>query len=170
MEEFDNVNFEEKKRPTMLTVLAVLSFIYIGISIISNFFQLIRGPFTEDELYEMKVDSAKQITEMKTLGADWVVDLLEKSQRMIEDLNSNFYLALSITLISFIIGLVGVIMMLKRRKLGFHLYIIYNIIAVGAVFLYASPANVPAFATIFNVIIAALFIFLYSRTLHWLTK
>lgn len=170
MEEFDTMNFEEKKRPTMLTVLAVLSFVYIGISIISNFFQLIRGPFNEDELYEMKVQSAKQITEMKTLGADWAVDILEKSQRMIEDLNSSFYLAISISIIVFIVGLFGVIMMLKQRKLGFHLYIVYNILAVGIVFTYVSPANVPAIATIFNVIIAGLFIFLYSRTLHWLTK
>lgn len=170
MEGFDQMELEERKRPGLLTVLSILSFIYIGINLISNITQFFSGPYSEDQMYEMKVQSSEQITEMKSLGIDWAVEMLEKSQRMMEDINNHYYFALVITLVSLILGLVGVVMMLKQRKLGFHLYIIYNIISIGGLFLYVSPGNVPLFATIFNVILAGLFIFLYSRTLGYMTK
>ena len=66
------------------------------------------------------------------------------------------------------LGLFGVIFMMRRRKLGFHMYIVYSLLAIGGMLLYVSAENIHISLPIVNVIFSGLFIFLYSRTLHWM--
>ncbi|MCJ8288704.1 MAG: hypothetical protein HRT58_01630 [Crocinitomicaceae bacterium] len=159
---------KEDKRPVMLLVLSILSFISIGIGLLAVLFSFVIGPMNDDQLLVQRVEIAKQKTEFRQVGMSGFTDILDKSLAIIEETNDSFYLANSILFLTYIIGLFGVIMMLRRRKLGFHLYIIYSLLALSGLYIYVSAENVPMIATMINLAIAGLFVFLYSRTLRWM--
>lgn len=166
--EFIEPQQERGSRPGFLTVLGILSFIAIGISLIMLVLQIIGGKDSEEELLDKKVQLAKSASEMKDLGMDSFAVFMEKSQAMIEQINDRFYLAISVSLITYVVGLLGVLKMWKGQKLGFHLYIVYCLLAIGGLYIYVSPGNVPSITIIINAILSGLFIFLYSRNLKWM--
>ncbi len=165
--EIDNIG-EDEKRPSFLTAICVLSFITIGSNLIFGFIGLFSGPQSDEELLQAKVDLAKTSSELKTAGLESWVDVLDQLDRMTLEINDSFYLASILGLIVALIGLFGVLKMWQGMKMGFHLYIIYSLISVVSVYLYVSPANIPSFVIIFNLLISGLFIFMYSRNLHWM--
>ena len=158
----------DQKRPTLLLVLAILSFISIGFSILTSLFTIPGGPMNENELIEQRVEMAQSKTQMRDAGMDGFVTFFDKLEGMIEQTNDNFYFSKGIMLVTDFIGLFGVIFMLRRRKLGFHMYIVYSLLALGGMYLYLSPQNVHISLPIVNAIFAGLFVFLYSRTVKWM--
>jgi hypothetical protein len=155
-------------RPGFLTVLCVLSFISTGLSLISGLVSLVLGPSTEEQMLEAKVEMTRAIGDLKDAGmASWV-DLMEKLQAMSEQINDNFYLASTLSLLTVIIGFYGVIKMWKGFKIGFHLYIGYCLLSIVTLYIYVSPSNIPSWIVIFNLLFSGLFIFLYSRNLKWM--
>ena len=74
MNEIDNDGIEGRgKRPVFLTVLCVLSFIYMGFGLLAGLVGVVSGPSSSEEMQRAKVDMAKQIGELKKLGMDsWV--------------------------------------------------------------------------------------------------
>lgn len=159
---------EEDRRPSMLLVLSILSFISIGASILLTIIGLAAGPMNEDEMKAQRVEMAKSKTQMRQAGMHQMVGFFDKMEGMVEETNDSFYLSKGVMLVTDFLGLFGVIFMLRRRKFGFHMYIVYSLLALGGMLLYVSPQNIPIALPIFNVIFAGLFIFLYSRTLHWM--
>ena len=159
---------KEDKRPVLLLVLAILSFISIGIAILGNMFSLTSGPLNESEIIQQRVELAKSKTEFRGQGMDGMVSFFDKLENMTVQTNDNFYFSKGIMFVTDFIGLFGVILMLRRRKLGFHLYIVYSLLALGGMYLYLSPENIHVSLPIVNGIFAGLFIFLYSRTVRWM--
>lgn len=159
---------EPQSRPPLLLVLAILSFISIGVAILSNTLGLIGGPLTEEDLKTQQVEMAKQKSQLRSQGMTGMISFVEKFEGMVEETNKNFYLSKGIMFVTDFVGLFGVILMLRRRKLGFHMYIVYSLLALGGMYLYVSPQNIHIILPIVNVIFSGLFIFLYSRTLHWM--
>lgn len=155
-------------RPGFLTVLCVLSFISTGLGLLSALFTFVAGPQSDEQLLEAKVALTKSASDLKEVGMDSFVEIMEKLQRMTEQVNENFYLASVITLITVAIGLFGVIKMWQGFKVGFHLYIGYCLLSIAGLYFYVSPANIPTVVVIWNLLISALFIFLYSRNLKWM--
>ena len=169
--EFDNQidNFQgQEERPSFLKVLCILSWISTGIALISGFFNLVTGPFSEEKMLEQRVDMMKSIDELKTLEMNGMAELFEKIQSMTESMNAQFYYVQTVSLIVVAIGVFGVFKMWNRSKLGFHLYIIYSLLSVLTVYLFVAPVNVPSIVVIFNLIISGIFIFMYSRNLKWM--
>jgi hypothetical protein len=82
--------------------------------------------------------------------------------------NANFYTDKLLNLGIYSLGFVGVVSMLKGRKLGFHLYIIYNILSLFSIYASAPIDQVPTFYLGFFGVIAAVFVFLYNLNLKWL--
>lgn len=162
------VQEEPESRPPLLLVLAILSLISIGLSIILNVIGLVGGPLNEDQMMEQRVEFARTRTELKGMGASGMVSFIDKAEGLTEETNNNFYLSKGIVFVTDLVGLFGVILMLRRRKLGFHLYIVYSLLALGGMYLYVSPENIHLSLPILNLIFSGLFIFLYSRTLHWM--
>lgn len=157
------------KRPTILLVAAILSFISIGLTTIALVFNLTSGPMNEDEVLLTRVANAKQKTEMRDAGGPpYFIQLLDQVQAMTEETNQHFYLANGLNLVVNGIGFCGVLFMMRRRKLGFHLYIVYSLLALIVMYLYISPQNIPTISLIFGLIFSGLFVFLYSRALRWL--
>lgn len=158
----------QEKRPTLLLVLAILSLISIGFAILMNLGSLAGGPFNEDDLNQQRLELAKSKSDLREAGMTGFVNFFDQLQGMIEETNENFYLSKGIMLVTDIVGLVGVIFMMRRRKIGFHLYIVYSLLALGGMYLYISPQNIHISLPIINAIFAGLFIFLYSRTVYWM--
>ena len=168
MEELEDFTFENKKRPAFLTVLGVLSFITIGWTYLQAFISLATGPMNEEQFVEYKVQLTKSINEARDVGMDGVAQIMEKVIVMTEATNANHYLMVVSNLFIATIGLLAVIQMFKGKKIGFHLYIIYSLIAMFQLYIFVSPTDVPTFIIIINAIISGLFIFMYSRNLSWM--
>jgi uncharacterized membrane protein YagU involved in acid resistance len=169
MDTRDNMNEENEPRPRFLTVLCILTFIATGLGLISGLFNLlITGKQSEEAMINSKVAMAQSINEMRDMGMTSFVDLMEKIDRMSVEVNENFYFVAVFGLIVTIIGLYSALKMWKGSKLGFHIYIIYNLISIGGIYLYVSPANIPTIFVVFNVILSGIFILMYSRNLKWL--
>lgn len=165
-----NDNGGKRSRPGFLTVLGVLSFITIGVNILLVVIQFATGRPSEDAILEQRVELTKVVNQMHDTGMDSFARFFEQAIALNEEVNESFYLALTVSLITYLVGLVGVIFMWKARKLGFHLYILYSLLALGGVYVYASPANVSSISIILGGLFSALFIFMYSRNLHWMTR
>jgi membrane-associated HD superfamily phosphohydrolase len=166
LEEFDLE--QDEKRPSSMTTLSVLSIISIGLSLPGQIFGLAKGPMSGEEMKDFKVLMAEAISTSKTNGWNWLAEMLDKLQLLQTDINNNFYTAAFVTIVSLSIGLLGVIMMRGRKKIGFHVYIIYCILSTVSIYMYVSPGNIPNSFVISNILFSALFIFLYSRNLKWL--
>lgn len=167
METLD-LNNQRNPRPTGLKVLCILSWIYIGFSLISSAIGLMSGKADEEEMLQMKVEMTKSISQMKDMGMTSFAEMMNKIQMMAEITNEN-QLAIGLTgLAILILGLYGVIAMWQGKKIGFHLYVIYSILAIVQIYFFVSPSIVPTFIVVWNVLFSGLFILLYSKHLKWM--
>jgi hypothetical protein len=160
---------EKEPRPSFLTVLCILSFISLGLSLLSGLMGLISGPMGEEMVLEQKMEWAKMADELRSVGADGFVRIIDQFSRMIDSLNANHYGNTIVTIFVRLIGIVGVILMWKGRKNGFHLYIVYSILAIIQLYFFVSPADIPTVMIVVNLVISGLFVFLYSRNLKWMS-
>jgi hypothetical protein len=168
MENQLDYNQQPVERPTFLKVLCILSFISIGLSLVFSLGSLVGGPQSEDEMIAQKVELLEANDELRDSGMDGFADMMEQMTRMNESINANFYMASVVSILALLIGFYGVFSMWQGKKIGFHLYIVYSLISVGQLYLFVSPADIPSIAIIFNLIVAAVFVLLYSRNLHWM--
>jgi hypothetical protein len=157
-----------ENRPTMLIVVCILSWIHIGFNFVISLYQFISGPLSDGQIKDSQVNLRGAIVEMRNSGLHSFADMMEKVSNMTPVLNDNHYFALSLTLIGLIIGFVGVSFMFLGRKLGFHLYIIYSIFSIGQIYLFFTASEIPSLITWWGIIIAGIFIFMYSRSLKWM--
>ena len=171
MNELDNQLVEqEKPRPGFLTTLCVLTFITTGLGVFSAISSLISGPLSDEQMLESKVALAKSIDQLKGARMDSWVGMMEKIQAMTIEANDHFFIGTMLSFVAASIGVFAAIKMWKGYKQGFHFYIIYSLISVGSIYLYITPSNIPSFIIVANLLISGLFIFMYSRNLHWMTK
>ena len=143
-DELDVAEIEEStKRPKFLTVLCILSFVSTGFGLLFGLINMVMGPSSEEELLNAKVDMTNSISEMESVGMDSIVELMNKLQKMSEEINDHFYLASFLTVLTIGLGLYGVLKMWKGFKIGFHIYIVYCLLSIGAMYVYVSPENIP---------------------------
>lgn len=161
-------SYDQPKRPVFLTVLSVFSLIAIGFGILSSFLGLFAGPLSSEELEMTLASSAQSAEQLKSMGeADWA-ETIYKIMNLVVYTNANFYVDKLLNLVIYSIGLVGVVSMLRLRKIGFHFYIVYNILALFSIYASAPIDEVPTFYLGFFGVIAAIFVFMYSRMLRYL--
>ena len=159
---------KEEKRPTLLTVLCILTFVSIGINMLTLLVQLVAGPSSEEEILAERVELSRAISQMQDAGMDGVAQMLEQFMAMTAQIQENFYFAMAISLVTYVVGFFGALKMFQGEKIGFHLYIVYNLLSIGGIYLYVSPNNIPSMSIIFGLILSGAFIFMYSRNLSWL--
>jgi hypothetical protein len=165
MEDYTN---EQKQRPQMVLVLGILSWIYIGFGLIATLNSFISGPISAERMEETKADMLGLINEAQNNDMASVAEMFAQIQHMQEVYNAHHYVFYGLSLFILAIGLLGVIWMFLGKKIGFHVYIGYSILSVTQIYLFLSPAEIPSVITVFGVILSSLFIFLYSRNLHWM--
>ncbi len=168
--EIDNQNILERpERPSFLKVLCILTWIYTGLSFLVTLGAFFQGPLNEEEMTFQKVELAKSTSQLRDIGMNSFADTFDQIQRMSESTNEHFYVSSIISLLVIVIGIASVYFMWTGRKLGFHLYIIYNLLTIGQLYIFISPSDVPTFAVVWNLLISAVFIFMYSRNMKWMT-
>lgn len=170
METHQFIDQEEapKKRPVFLTVLGILTLVSTGFGIIGVLFSLASGPSSNDEVEKMVAQSMTTVTELREMGATYMADQMEKIARMNIYINENFYPMVMANFVTLLFGIGGVILMWRGRRLGFHSYIIYNILSIIGIYVTVPAAEVPSLMIIMGVIFSAVFIFMYSRNLKWM--
>ncbi len=115
-------NFESKEKcPTGLTVLAVLTFIGSGFMLMM--YVILFGMY--DVLPQMMLTAAE--TMGNTMG-DTYRQMYEQSAEMLAGMNRNSFLLLTIP---YLFSIAGAGFMLAMRKLGFHLYVIGQILVLA---------------------------------------
>lgn len=105
------------KRPTFLTVICVLSFIWEGLMILFG----ILGVLFVGSVFKIlgqvsSGDSYEQMSEMQRKGLDQLMDLGEGTVAII----------LGVFVLINVISLVSVILMWKLKKTGFYIYSVLN--------------------------------------------
>lgn len=161
---------QEMKRPTLLLVLSILSFISIGFGFFGGIFSFLSGPVSVEDIDALIAENMPMIEQLRDLGSDYWANEMMKSFQMIRYTNANFWMNQAVNLLAYGVGFVGVFFMLKGFKKGFHAYIIYNLLLLLSPFASVPFGEVPSFLLISNAIIAGIFIFLYSRNLTYLNK
>lgn len=159
---------ELSKRPQGLMTLLVLTFINTGSSIFFGLLTVLFFKPTAADLKKERLDMAKSIVELKEVGLNSLVDLLERVQAMTEALNGYFVETNIVNIVIALLGATSAYFMLKRNQLGFHGYIIYNLLASGSIYFFISPSLIPSVILIVNLCISLVFVLLYARHLPWI--
>jgi hypothetical protein len=158
----------QPKRPTFLLVLCILTFVNTGFSLITLFFGLFHGPVSEEEMVEQRVQLIRQADEMRSLNVPAMADFMDQVQRMAEAINAHFYANSLVSMANLLLGVIATVFMLKGRKIGFHSYIAYSLLSAIQVYFFVSPVDIPTLVVVFNLLLSAIFVFLYSRNLSWI--
>lgn len=156
------------KRPTFLVVLSVFSLISIVGGLLSSVFGLISGPIPGEQIEEVIASNMDSINQLNEMGQPYWAEIMLKIVNLITYTNNNFYVDRLINLGAYGIGLAGIMFMLRGRKLGFHLYIVYNLITLVGVYASAPIDAVPSFYIIVSAIFSLIFIVLYSLNLKFM--
>lgn len=170
-ENFIDINQEVEqnpKRPVLLTVLCILSFIVVGFGLLGVLFSLLGGQPSAEEIESTSNQLIQTASEMRDKNIVWAADIIEQMSDLTVYQQHRYWSVLLINALTMVTGFMGVLFMFKGRKLGFHLYIIYNLLSIGGTFLIVPSHMVPMVSVIINLIISGLFIFLYSRNLKWM--
>ncbi len=163
-----NAEMEQPKRPVFLQVLCILTFIATGMGLLGNLTSLLGGPQSAEKLEKGSIQLVKLSNELRDEGMNGFAAMMDQFVDLTYHINEHFYGVILISLFTTTTGLLGAIMMWKGRRLGFHAYIAYCFLYVFQIYIFVPVDVVPLMAPITNGIIALVFIFMYSRNLHWL--
>jgi hypothetical protein len=130
----------EDKRPTLLTVLCILTFIGSGLNAFSNLMVFV--------FYDAAMKfAAEMITAFKLPGMELFLSAIPA------------YFA--ITALINVVAVTGAVMMWNLRKIGFHVYTVSQILVILApMYFFRFPG--PDF---FSIILCGIFVLLYSYNL-----
>lgn len=161
MTENEEILYRKKK---WVFTLGVLSLINVGFGLLGQIQAFIIGKLSADKVEEM-IETTKQTFVGKDLENQFsMFDQLFDIERIN---NQQFFLSHGIATVGMVVGLVGVLMMMKQRAQGFQLYIIYSIISCFGMFLYVPFDTIPMILIVTNVSFSFLMILLYHRNRTW---
>jgi hypothetical protein len=155
------------KIPRSLLITGVISILGTSSTILSSLQAIIMGKPSEDEIIQSKLELAKSLEEVKKNNIQFLEDLIRNLQIMLDAMYQNFFLYSLAAFLIAALGLAGIILMFKRKELGFHFYIIYSLIYVAQSYLFVSPTHVPLVLVLINLGVSGIFVYIYSRSLNW---
>ena len=170
MNELSNAKNNNSKIPRVLLITGIISILGTLPTILAGIQAAIKGRPQEEEVVRTKLELAKSLEEIQKYKLDYLEDLIRNLQIMMDAMFDNFVAYNLVSAAVAAVGLTGVVFMLLRKELGFHLYIIYSLLYVGQSYIFVPPSNVPLIFVILNFLFSGLFIFLYSLSLKWLRK
>ena len=161
MEYQEDYNIEEQegpaKRPEMLTVLCILSFINAVYNGIVNFFSFAFYDFFQSMFDQMSKGEGVFEEMAEQMGDSW--EMMVQASSLAFSIGRGYYL---FEMLLFIASFVGVLMMWKLQKKGFHVYAISQILMliVTSVFVTSKIGGGFPFGAIFW---TALFVIMYFQ-------
>ena len=169
----ENNVFNEPVRsriPKSLLITGIISILGTGSSVLSSLLSIIVGKPSEEEIMESKLELAKSLEEVQKNNIQFLEDLIKNLQIMLDAMYQNFFFYTLVAALVAGLGLMGIILMFKRRELGFHFYIIYSLLYVAQSYLFVSPVHVPLILVVTNLFVSGIFVYIYSRSLNWFRK
>lgn len=161
-ENIDERESMKEKRGTTLQVLAILSWIFVGINTLLLLSNMAGGPMTEEELTVQKAEVLEAYDE-ETL--ELMGDVVEDTIVILERSNEHFYAIQLSSLAIYALGFLAVFWMYQLKKKGFYLYILYTILPMVTVFVFYSGTFWVSIGIGFHAILGGLFCILYGNQL-----
>jgi len=164
-EEIQHVEVVEEtpKKKNTVKILCVLSLISIGMALFTGLINFLNGPLTLEEL-EKSFLSMNSV--LSVFGNSEEVELAKKiAYDRMTIINTKFYLYGTLNLITLFTGLIGVLLMLRKNRLGFHFYIIYSILSFTFIYFVVPIKLAAQNELIIGALFSAIWIFLYARQL-----
>ncbi len=151
--ETDETGQSQQQRPSMLLALCILTIINNGFSILSGLMYYI--------LYNKLpaiLETFSETMSEKMLEINGNENIFEEAINLIVNTPRIYYLLLVLVAV---LAIVGAIYMLKLKKLGFHFYIISQILVLALPMIFISVKSF----SFGGFVISALFVYLYSKHL-----
>ena len=114
---------EQPKRPEMLTVLCVLSFINAAWNTLSNFISFAFYNTFQNLFTQLREGSGVYEDMAEQMGDNW--DVMVQASEMASSISRGYYF---LEMVLFITSFIGVHLMWKLQKRGFHVYAIAQIL------------------------------------------
>lgn len=169
MEHIDQMDeIKEPKRPTFLKVLCILTFVNTGFGLLGVLMGFMSGPQSSEGLEKSAADLVRLGNDAREQGMSGIAHMFDQLVDMSYHINEHFYGNLLMALFITATGFAGAFLMWQGRKLGFHAYIVYNLLQIVIIYLWVPVESVPIVSPIFGSIMSGLFIFMYSRNLKWM--
>ncbi|MFN5506879.1 MAG: hypothetical protein ACK48O_09095 [Flavobacteriia bacterium] len=160
----------KKKRPVFLLVLVILS----GVNLVFSLFGAMGGMLgakPDKAMYKSaKLEFANMREQLEQANADDFIYIVEQMEGITNNMFKHFQAYNTYQFLVLLLGLFGVVLMYKGRKLGFHFYILYSIGLVVIPYVFNPISGIPAILTIVGVIYGGIWVLLYSRNLHWMQE
>jgi hypothetical protein len=174
MNEYESIDetaeVQQRKKPVLLIVLAIISGIYIVTSFFGVTSSLITGPLSEETLEEELSGLYASSAELQANGMGEqfgrIVEIIIENAIYIN--NEAFFITNIFTLLTLIIGAVSIFLMLKLKKIGFHIYVAYSLLPIITMYIITPSELILTFSVIISVIIAAIFSVLYGLNLKYM--
>lgn len=155
---------EARQRPTLLTILCILSFLFGAYGLYSGFSTAFTDKPRQD-LEESKVELEKQMSQVQGPGAEMAQSMMDQAMAMAEKQVENATpIGISGILLS-ALSLLGVWMMWNLRKTGFWLYLVATIAGLIVPIVFLGASLMTFLGVGFMGVIALIFIVLYAVNL-----
>jgi hypothetical protein len=151
-------------RPTFLTVICIISFVGLGLSVLNNFMSLMMstvGSWIYSTVQESLEMAYSQATSSNPNAAAFLQSIFDGILKMIEVLPLFSGLILLFTSIA----LSGVVFMWNLKKLGFYIYLVAKIVMIFLPIALIGYNFISVFISLFSFIGTALFVTLYGLNL-----
>lgn len=151
-----------------------MSFVNIGITILTSLFGVLGGKPSAEELEAAKLQFAESQEKLDSLAKTEKIDMsywsevLTKLETMSDNMYANFVAYNGLILIIAIFALIAVYLMFVGRKIGFHFYIAYCFLYVLQSYFFSTPSDVPTFVIVLNTLYGGIWVYLYTRNLKWM--
>lgn len=154
-EDYNIEQEEPQKRPEMLTVLCILSFINAVWNALSNFISFAFYDTFQSLFTQMKNGEGMFEDMAEQMGDNW--EMMSEASALAFSIGRGYYL---LDLLLFVASFVGVLMMWRLQKKGFHVYTIAQILMLIAtsIFVTSKVGGGFPFGPVFW---TALFVFMY---------
>lgn len=154
-EDYNIEQEEPQKRPEMLTVLCILSFINAVWNVLSNFISFAFYDTFQSLFTQMKNGEGMFEDMAEQMGDNW--EMMSEASALAFSIGRGYYL---LDLLLFVASFVGVLMMWRLQKKGFHVYTIAQILMLIAtsIFVTSKVGGGFPFGPVFW---TALFVFMY---------
>lgn len=158
----------KKKRPVFILVLVILSSINIGVATLGALSGMLGAKPDKAMIKSAKLEFANMREQLEEGGAGNFTYLIDQMEGVTNNMFKHFQAYNSIQFLVLVLGLLGVVLMYRGRKLGFHFYIIYSLGLVVLPYIFNPITGIPTILTIVGILYGGFWVFLYSRNLHWL--
>lgn len=150
----------KERRGQTLKVLAILSWIWMGLSVLGVIIATVNGQLSPEELEDEKVALLSTMTPemIEIMGESYVTDTI----RVLEISNTYFYTLQGLNAANLVLGFYGVFLMFNLKKRGYYFYLAYSIVPLIISFGFFGGGFIIAFGATLAAVFSLLFCILYG--------